>query len=255
MPQSSYIVQPTATQSSYVVKPDAMASATFQTFSVGGAFANPSNIATGAPTLNGSYASFTSQNPATASPLANAWAVVSFPARNAAGQTAVANLIDTMRLIVRTLANSPPTDIVIGAVLHVGSAGAGTAPGAATKGVGVIIGYNAAGWQVGHTSNGGAGWTNAFGVANASVVGGRLLSEPASSTQARFWGLGLDSSNATVTGTASANAFAAIGDSLDTVSIGFGWLTGVGGAGGAVTVKADLFNISDTSANLGARSP
>lgn len=218
-----------------------------------GTFTNAGSVASGTPTVVGNYLQFTTQT-TTASSLPNQWAVVSWATKNLLGTVADVDLLDITRVIIRANLNSPPTDIIVGAVLHVGSSGAGTAPSATTRGFGVTMQYNATGWQVGHTTGNGTSWTNTAGTASASVVGGICVSGVASSTQTRLYGIGTDSADALVTGTASVNALAAVNDNLDTISIGIGFATGTGGSAGVnVPIRGDLFTAKHTNLSLAAR--
>ena len=229
--------------------------AAFQQFNklTGGTFTNTGSVAAGTPTEVGNYLQFVTQT-TTASPLPNQWAVMSWPIKNLAGATADVDLLDITRALIRSNLNTPPTDLVVGTVVHAGSAGAGTAPSATTKGIGVIMGYNVTGWQVGHTIGNGTAWTNTFGTASASTVGGILIAGVASSTQYRIYGIGTDSSDNLVTGTGSTNALAAAGDNLDTISVGIGFLSGTGGSAAVnVPIRADLFAAKNSNLSLAAR--
>lgn len=221
----------------------------------GWTFVNPSNIATGAPTLVGSHARFVTQNPGTASPLPTAWAGIYTLTKNIRGVTQDVDLNDLARLIARTqTAIGSAADIRFGAVLYNGG---NTALAAGNRAIGCGAVAVAGQWVPFVTNCTGAGFTSTDGTGAAAVIGGELCMAPASATQPRSWAVGVDNATppAQVGGTVTANSTPAVQDNLDTLFLGFGWNTGIGGTGGNLDIKPDLIALKLVDAAVAALSP
>jgi hypothetical protein len=153
--------------------------------------------------------------------------------------TAEASLVigDVLRALARASAHY--ADLVVWAGVYNSSNNHGFAAGLASNGTV---------WEAARSHNVGAGWTapsDATGTASANTVAGMAhCVMGTSSTQASIVCAPLDATGATVTGAnlpTSAGTGAGMTGPFDTVFLEVGWRTGIGGAGGAVSVGASFF--------------
>lgn len=240
MAQSPLVLAPTPSQSGAVLGPNPVYRGTFQQFlPTTGTFFDPSNIVNGTPTLSATgYTAFVMENPATASPLPTQWGYFSWPTKDVFGNIRDVDLFDFMSLIIRVNTTTAPTDVVCGAAVHRGAMAAGSAGGACE------LQANAGSWMGAHGVSAGAGWTNTGAAATSASTAGAVLQMfvGASGTSARINTYVIDVTDTIImtANTATAPATVNTSNDFDTITLGVGWLTGVGGAGGTLNIRADL---------------
>jgi hypothetical protein len=205
-----------------------------------GTFSDPSSICDGAPTVDADgYLVFAAENPGNASATPHLTAHVSWQLQDLLGHDAELDLDDIFAAWLRTLLNVPPVDVVLWLAVTHGALGA-TSPGVAWK----LEQHAASGqWQCGYGTNTGSSWTVASAAARSAKTVGALCRLMAGNDdgQARIECEGLDAADEPVTTSSvpAVNTGNATNGDFDTISLGFGFLTGTGGSAGDITARLD----------------
>lgn len=203
------------------------------------------------PTQSGSYAVFALTRSDIGSALPNQLAYFSAPLRDILGNTGSITLSDIKQIILRTALDAPISGVVIWGCITSG------AMGVASNGFGVKLEAFSGSWRVGAATNAGVSWqSSGSSTATTTTTVGAVGHAPygvSNQQVSRVGAFPLDAADTKI-GTANTGYTAAtvanVGNDLDTVSFGAGWLDAVPGkpVSASVSVKVDI--VAATLANL-----